>query len=93
MAVLEKLPIGAAAGASGWTYAVMKAIFLQNVDYSDHASLLLAVFIPKKNEPPPLGIGNYWDRFFGRVALSKVGESSWFRSFSRDRWTDGPASL
>ena len=44
MAVLEKLPIGAAAGASGWTYAVMKAIFLRNGDYSDRASLLLATF-------------------------------------------------
>ena len=42
MAVLEKLPIGAAAGASGWTYAVMKAIFLRNGDYSDRASQLLA---------------------------------------------------
>ena len=28
MAILEKLPIGVAAGASGWTYAVMKAISL-----------------------------------------------------------------
>jgi hypothetical protein len=44
MAVLEKLPIGAAAGASGWTYAVMKALFLRNGDYSDRASLLLATF-------------------------------------------------
>ncbi len=38
MAVLKKLSIGAAAGASGWTYAVMKAIFLCNGDYSDRAS-------------------------------------------------------
>ena len=37
-AVLKKLSIGAAAGASGWTYAVMKAIFLCNGDYSDRAS-------------------------------------------------------
>ena len=44
MSVLEKLPIGAAAGASGWTYAVMKAIFLRNGDYSDRASQLLATF-------------------------------------------------
>ncbi len=29
-ALLEKLPIGAAAGASGWTYTVMKAIFPRN---------------------------------------------------------------
>ncbi len=44
IAVLEKLPIGAAAGASGWTYAVMKVLFLRNGDYSDRASLLLATF-------------------------------------------------
>jgi hypothetical protein len=44
MAVLEKLPIGAAAGASGWTDAVMKALFLRNGDYKDRASLLLATF-------------------------------------------------
>ena len=37
-AVLKKLSIGAAAGASGWTYAVMKAIFLCNGDYSDRTS-------------------------------------------------------
>ena len=97
MAVLEKkLPIGAAAGASGWTYAVMKATFLRNGDYSDRASLLLAtfcnlmlsgqlrsqvwlrtrsVFVPKKNgHPHPLGIGDSWYRFVGRVALSKVGD-------------------
>ncbi len=36
--------IGAAAGASSWTYAVMKALFLRNGDYSDRASLLLATF-------------------------------------------------
>jgi hypothetical protein len=42
--VLEKLLIGAAAGASGWTYAVMNAIFLRNGDYSDRASQLLATF-------------------------------------------------
>jgi hypothetical protein len=97
MAVLEKkLPIGAAAGASGWTYAVMKVTFLRNGDYSDRASLLLAtfcnlmlsgqlrsqvwlrnrsVFVPKKNgRPHPLGIGDSWYRFVGRVALSKVGD-------------------
>ena len=96
MAVLEKLPIGAAAGASGWTYAVMKALFLRNGDYSDRASLLVAtfcnlmlsgqlhsqvwlrtrsVFVPKKNgRPRPLGIGDSWYRFVGRVALSKVGD-------------------
>ena len=44
MAVLEKLPFWAAAGASGWPYAVMKALFLRNGDYSDRASLLLATF-------------------------------------------------
>ena len=35
MAVLEKLLIGAAAGASGWTYA---AIFFRNGDYSARIS-------------------------------------------------------
>jgi hypothetical protein len=96
MAILEKLPIGAAAGASGWTYEVMKALFLRNGDYSDRASLLLAtfcnlmlsgqlrsqvllrtrsVFVPKKNgRPRPLGIGDSWYSFVGRVALSKVGD-------------------
>jgi hypothetical protein len=96
MAVLEKLPTGAAAGAFGWTYAVMKALFLRNGDYNDRASLLLAtfcnlmlsgqlcsqvwlrtrsVFVPKKNgRPRPLGIGDSWYRFVGRVAHSKVGD-------------------
>ena len=44
MAILEKLPIGAATGASGWTYVVMKAIFLHYGDYSDRASQLPATF-------------------------------------------------
>ena len=45
MAVLEKLPIGAATGgASGWTYAVMKAMFLHYGNYSDRASQLPATF-------------------------------------------------
>ena len=39
--VLEHLPSGAAAGASGWTYAAMKAIFLRNGAYSGRASQLL----------------------------------------------------
>jgi hypothetical protein len=94
LAVLEHLPSGAAAGASGWTYAAMKAIFLRNSAYSGRASQLLAtfcnlmlsdqllsqvwlrtrsVFVPKKNgRPRPLGIGDSWYRFVGRVALSKV---------------------
>ena len=34
-----------------------------------------SVFVPKKNDDPhPLGIGDSWYRFVGRVALSKVGE-------------------
>ena len=34
-----------------------------------------SVFVPKKNgDPRPLGIGDAWYRFVGRVALSKVGE-------------------
>ncbi len=35
---------GAAAGASGWTYAAMKAIFLRKGAYSGRASQLLATF-------------------------------------------------
>jgi hypothetical protein len=42
--VHEHLPSGAAAGASGWTYAAMKAIFLRNSAYSGRASQLLATF-------------------------------------------------
>ena len=34
-----------------------------------------SVFVPKKNgRPRPLGIGDSWYRFVGRVALSKVGD-------------------
>jgi hypothetical protein len=44
LAVLEHLPSGAAAGASGWTYATMKAVFLRNGAYSGRTSQLLATF-------------------------------------------------
>jgi len=37
-ALLEKLPIGAAAGASGWTYTVMKAIFLLRNQWGLHTA-------------------------------------------------------
>jgi hypothetical protein len=44
LAILEHLPSGAVAGASGWTYAAMKVIFLRNGAYNGRASQLLATF-------------------------------------------------
>ena len=45
MSVLETLPSGPPLGPpAGWIYAVMKAIFLRNGNYSDRASQLLAMF-------------------------------------------------
>ena len=83
MAVLEKLSIGAAAGASGWTDAVMKALSLRNGDYKDRGSLLLATFCKLMLSGQLrsqvwirtrlLGIGDSWYRFVRRVALFKVG--------------------
>jgi hypothetical protein len=41
---LEHLPEGAAAGASGWTFAAMKAIFVRNSAHAARASDLVAAF-------------------------------------------------
>lgn len=42
--VLERLPDGAAAGASGWTFSAMKAIFLHDSAHAGQGSMLLSQF-------------------------------------------------
>lgn len=92
--VMSKLPVGAAAGSSGWTYSALRAVFLASDNIKDALDLLArfatamlagelqshlwlcsrAVLIPKKDGGiRPLGIGETWYRFVGRVAVHAIG--------------------